>query len=456
MDLQRTLTIITIVGFATTCTAGIASQVFKTSVEVNGHTTKQLTPAGWLWLGIALVGFLGSVSSELLRVRIKHDDDLRKQFEAAQQKALQEREAQWRNETSEMLAAAKKDITNNLDNTIRGFARTQKEFSDTQTQILFAKQSLIENSIQHMHEIILAGQPLTSLKFQWSFKSRDTNLRKIMAEGERAIMENAETSQGGVPVVPFDLENYTDALIPLISWISSGGEQLDSEQSSKRHTNAHKGSVVVLIPLDESFNTILSFGMIPDDDELWRWKGEEKKTQLISAGFAPGFSEARRGYSTPSVNTKLEDARNEGMSLYSIGWSLDPVTLAASVDRMNPSIMPTAKLPSLLKIAVIKNFDSLPFERNNFAKTAAENLWQSQDTDRKNVRFGTHFSEMTLSFEVNGFPEKKYNYVLKDMYKPDLMDDFDDEIENLECMIFEFELVPPPPAVGVKQHRNRS
>jgi len=183
MDLQRTLTTITILGFATTCIAGVTSQVFKTSVEVNGQITKGLTPAGRLSLGIALVGLSGSISSELIGVRIRHDEDLRKQFEAAQQKALQEREAQWRSETSEMLAAAKKDITSNLDNTISGFARTQKEFSDTQTQILFAKQSLIESSIQHMHEIILAGQPLTSLRLEWTFKSRDTSLRQIMEEG---------------------------------------------------------------------------------------------------------------------------------------------------------------------------------------------------------------------------------------------------------------------------------
>ncbi|HXQ68957.1 MAG TPA: hypothetical protein VN844_00595 [Pyrinomonadaceae bacterium] len=121
----------------------LISQLWKNSVEVEGTIRKRLTPAGWLSLGIALVGLLASVGSILVSVNIKKNAQLQAQAEAAQKLALQGQESRWRSETSSMLKLAKDDIEKNLGNTIAGFQDSQERFNSTQAQIISSKQSVL-------------------------------------------------------------------------------------------------------------------------------------------------------------------------------------------------------------------------------------------------------------------------------------------------------------------------
>jgi hypothetical protein len=129
MDLHGTLTIITIAGLAVSFAAGTISQFWKDSIEVEGKLTKRLTPAGWLSLGISLVGLSGSVASELIRVSIDHNEQLQAKAEVAQAKALRDEEDRWRSDMSAMLAATKSDIEKNLEDTIKGFEQSQLQFT---------------------------------------------------------------------------------------------------------------------------------------------------------------------------------------------------------------------------------------------------------------------------------------------------------------------------------------
>jgi hypothetical protein len=437
MDLQNTLTTITIAGLAISFIAGITSQIWKSSVEIEGQLTKRLTPAGWLSLGISLIALSGSVASELIRVSISNNERLQAKTEAAQKQALQDQETRWRNDMSVMLAATKSDIEKNLDDTIRGFHESQTRFNQTQAEILASKQSLLESSLRHTNEIIVASQPLTSLSLHWQFGSASAALWQAMTKSQDEIKQNGESSQGGVPAVPFEVMEYNAALLPLVSYVAQivgGREAGEASNAGQAGDGVNDSSIVVLIPLDESQNAILSFGEI-GTGASWYESGDGAS---ISAGFATSSHRgARTGNSTPKVTAGLAPSRDFGMSNYAIDWDLDPATLANAIDRKNMAILPTAKLPGILKVAIFYDVRVLPFQQNNFSLPYA-NLWNHNDWARKYITLGQDLENMMFTIEVNGFPEKKYSYTLKRMYKLSLTDNADDEVDT-GCTILEFE-----------------
>jgi hypothetical protein len=134
MDLHITLAIITVAGLAISCIAGIASQLWKDSIEVEGRLTKRLTPAGWLSLGISLVGLSGSIASELIRVSISNSEKLQSKAEAAQRQVLQEQETRWKEYMRTMLAQVRhlagqvgKQLADLDDSVVNAVLRVQRD-----------------------------------------------------------------------------------------------------------------------------------------------------------------------------------------------------------------------------------------------------------------------------------------------------------------------------------------
>ena len=131
MDLHDTLSVFTIAGLATSFIAGVVSQMWRSSVEIEGTISKRLTPAGWLLVGIALVGLLSAVASELVRVSLRHNDAREASAEAMRRQAQQEQEARWKADTR-VLSTAKTEIEVNIGHTVAGFLDTQSRFNQTQ------------------------------------------------------------------------------------------------------------------------------------------------------------------------------------------------------------------------------------------------------------------------------------------------------------------------------------
>lgn len=430
MDLHQKLTAITIVGIAVSCIAGITSQVWKSSIEIEGQTRKQLTPAGWLSLVVALVGLLASVGSVLIGVSLRNNEALQAKTEAAQKKALQDQEERWRNDTSSMLKEAKGGIKKNLDDTIRGFQDSQRRFNRTQAEIVSSKQSVLESNLHHTNEIIVAGQPLTSLAFSWQLTSASPTLWKSMTTGQEEIQENNESAQGSIPRVPYEAMEYESALLPLLSHVARLGNKKPSDTAD---VSRGSNTVVVLIPLDESQNAILSFGQIDTDIS---WANETAGGKSLSAGFL-GSRGFQVGNSTPSVTTQLATRANR-MSNYLISWDLDSATLKTAIDRKNADIQPTAKLPAILKVVIFYDVTMLPFQKNNFSVPYAINLWKHNENFRQYVPMGPELMNAKFMLEVNGVRQTNNGYVLKRMYKVNLLDEYDEDIETA-CTVLEFE-----------------
>ncbi|MDX6614850.1 MAG: hypothetical protein QOD75_4036 [Blastocatellia bacterium] len=432
MGPYQKLTIITIVTATVSAIAVATSLLWKSSTEVAGQTRKRLTPAGRLLFGIALIGLFAAVASELIRVSIRNNERLQAQAAAAQKQALLEQEARWRTEMKDMLGHAQSDIGKNLYNTIMGFQDSQNQFNHTQAEIITSKQSVLDSNLRHTNEIVLAGQPLTSLSLHWQFASPNAALWQEMSNGQDAIRENDESVQGSSPRVPYEVMEYQSALLPLVSRVANFGGHLQVKGAAE--ANYANETIVVLIPLDESQNAILSFGYIANETSWYKDQGEPP----LSAGFPtrldPG---ARDGNSTPRVSTNLAAKPDRGMSNYAINWTLDSATLWNAIDRKNTEVRPTAKLPTILKVAIFYDVSVLPFQKNNFGLPYAD-LWGHNTAINREVAIGQDLKNSAITIEVNGFRETRYSYVLKKMYKLRVIDEYDDDIDT-NCTVLEFE-----------------
>jgi hypothetical protein len=305
MDPNTTLTAISVTGLAISAIGAVISQLWKDSIEIEGKIRKRLTPAGWLSLGIALLGLAGSLSAELIRANLENNQRLAEQAEISQKKLLHDQEQQWRQSTSELLTRTKQDIEENLKNTITGFRDEQK-------------QAL-----------------LSSLSISFTFESSDRNLWTLMKQADAASTENWQNEQGGVPETPYDTEEYQDSLLPLLRSIARIPDT--SKSGNANEVEVHNNTVIVLLPLDSSHNSVLSFGYI-DPSTTWR---DKSGAAVLSNGFAPVDLDTRSGDSTPSSGAVLAKYPS-GTSKYSVDWNLDPVTLANAIDSETAAIAPTA------------------------------------------------------------------------------------------------------------------
>src|SRR5262249_56637443 len=114
-----------------------------------------------------------------------------------------------------------------------------------------------------------------------------------------AINKNAWTSQAGTPEIPFEEMDYTQALLPLLSYIARLAD--DGSNTDDDDTAVDKGSIAVLLPLDEAQNTVLSFGDIRSGVP---WS-DERKNPPVAAGFWR-VQGARRISKTTQDNGEVE------------------------------------------------------------------------------------------------------------------------------------------------------
>jgi hypothetical protein len=227
-----------------------------------------------------------------------------------------------------------------------------------------------------------------------------------------------------MPVTPFAAAEYRWSLLPLLTNLARTGDREDRTGDEPRGD-----STLVLIPLDDSQNAILSFGEVPSD-ALADDRGKP---------VAAGESSVRQGDggSTPWVTTKERRGR---LANFGIEWDLDPATLAAEVSRRNAHIAPTASLPQRLGVILLHDIRQLPVQPANYSIPRAVNLWDRNGYGREKVTLPPDMAAMRLILEANGFRQITHSYRLARAYRIDLRDEYDDDIEA-GCLLLEFELL---------------
>lgn len=274
------------------------------------------------------------------------------------------------------------------------------------------------------NEITIASQPLTSLNFIFRFESSDTSFRKKMEKGDGDIRENEESVQGGVPSVPYEAMEYQAGLMPMLKFLAQLGDN-KQKHSEVNEDNVASNGIIVLIPLDRSPNSVLSFGEIHSQVA---WDDNDSASKLSAS-----ISTVQPRTTSPVTTKKFSV---DSPSKYAIEWNLDPITLENSLNRANPAIRSGAKLPQVLNLVILRVAETLPFAYNNFALTSS-NLWYANPNQVKPQV--SNVSNMTFSATVNGFSELEYHYNLVSIYHKPLYNDWGEEIE-IGCTILEFQL----------------
>ncbi len=132
-----------------------------------------------------------------------------------------------------------------------------------------------------------------------------------------------------------------------------------------------------------------------------------------------------------------------------IRWRVDPTTFAKSINRQNSFIVPTAKLPNTLRIAVLFDITALPFNAHNFALPIDGDFWKFPDyPDTQNDNPRGRLAPITRQFGSsvrlvpNNSNEIAYEYRLKQVYETLFLDSYGEANSGLRAIVFEYDLQP--------------
>jgi hypothetical protein len=284
------------------------------------------------------------------------------------------------------------------------------------------------------NDIIIAGQPLTSLNLTWAFRGLDSGLVQLLKKGNddanAFIVDQQGERDGQQNSAVFRERQLYPFLVALL------------RQFTKDNTKGGDSNVTVLFPLDDDQNAVVPFGFL-DKEKAW---------------LGPAASEAVKPANVPSLeigsheyigNTGLlnwPDLQSDGTNA-TITWRLDPSTFAKSFSRQNQFILPTAKLPTILRVAVLFDIKVIPFATSNFALAFDQKFWNFPDYDdgqNRNFRGKVPLITNDFSSSVQLVPNNSsivvYNYSLAQVYETLFRDSYGEANSDSRCLVFEYKL----------------
>lgn len=283
------------------------------------------------------------------------------------------------------------------------------------------------------NEIIIAGQPLTSLSLTWSFYGIDRGLAELLKKGDDealAFIMDQQGNRGGE-------ENRAlyrgMQLYPFLLGLARSFAKVSSKPDLF--------SILTLVALDDDPNTVLPFGLI-DNKVLSTWLQHSKTSEVPSLPSVETNMNAYLGNSDLRNWPSLETSESDVI----VSWRLDPSTFAKCISRQNNFVAPTAKLPHPLRIAALFDVAGLPFKPGNFALPVDENFWNFPDyQDNRNSNFRGTLDPITSDFtsSVQLVPNNSalvaYSYKLSGVYETLFRDGYGEAINCLRCIVMEYE-----------------
>jgi hypothetical protein len=286
---------------------------------------------------------------------------------------------------------------------------------------------------ERTNNIIIAGQPLTSLSVAWTIAGLDAELVQTLKQGNGAatafLYDNPQGERGYQQDGALFRE---DQLYPFLVALC---RRLSADMAKDGNAN-----VIVLLPLDDGQNAVLPFGFL-DHSKEWAMpsKSDDAKTPA-----APSVEMGSHAYLGNSDLLNWPNIEPNGTTA-TLVWKLDPATFAKSLSRQNGFVIPTAKLPTILRVAVLFDIKRLPFTENNFALAENPNFWRlPRDPDSQQTNFRGRISPITPTFSSsiqlvpNGSSLVRYNYTLSGVYETQFLDEYGEFDSDVRCVIFEF------------------
>ena len=304
---------------------------------------------------------------------------------------------------------------------------------DRKRQIQFSDQQAgAVREAARTNEIITSGQPLTSLDINWRIGGAE--------EIGKAVEAKVELWNGMYP--GDSMRNALSRHNELYPFLRLLCRRIFEAQPDKLPENAYAPSdnILVLISLDDDQNSLLPFGALTFIAN--KIKGKDNRTGQPPLGVEPDrdpFSETDSDLE-PSAHLPYFEFEDGSAN---ISWHLDPVTLAESLARQSKLVVPTAKLPRTLRIAILFDIHQLPFTFANFAPKSGHDFWSDTDGDSEEPDLkalaGRQF-DSRIVLTANGSNLAKHLYELQKVYKGDIKDGLGMGVEGVRCLVFAFQL----------------
>jgi hypothetical protein len=361
MALKDYLTLLTFVGLFIGLIAGVISQIAKTSETVDGSNIKRLTTAGKLALGISLIGFVGSFSSELLKASITAAQKQADAAEAERRVERQQSEDEWRKRSEQLLNTAVSKADENLRHVIEGFKAEQLAILNARLELL--NDNLIRETRLY-GRLSATSTPLTKLTIRLVVKDVPEEVRTKLQKAIQTAKErpNAPDFQ--------DLNEHHDvddederalvrsemdrlAIQPFIAWLATGAFELKQG--------------ILLVGLGDHFSAIACIGWIDSPDffdptyraddkkKIGKKNKTEKKVTKLPSGvvvgkeieWKPSYEKDTRDYEREK---KTRPATTIAVSDNSVILAIDfdHLALSDALLRYAPNSMTNASLPDRL------------------------------------------------------------------------------------------------------------
>jgi hypothetical protein len=301
-------------------------------------------------------------------------------------------------------------------------------------QAAISQAAQISAEAKRTNDIIIAGQPLTSLTLTWKFQGLGPDLVEKLEKGHAGALAFIEDQQG-------ERDNQQNSAVfrenQLYPYLLALAREFTNDAVKDEDSN-----VAVLVALDDAQNSVLPFGFL----------GQEKPWLRAAAGkilkhkSPPSLEIGNHGDLGNSDLLNWPNLQVDNPDV-TIAWYVDPSTFAKSLNRQNDFIVPTAKCPSLLRIAILFDIKELPFTPGNFALAEDQDFWKFPNYhDRQNEQFRGTVGLITKNFSssVQLIPNSSllvtYNYSLNQIYESLFLDSYGEANSNLRCLVFEYKL----------------
>jgi len=294
------------------------------------------------------------------------------------------------------------------------------------------QKTLALREIERTSQIILAGQLLVSLRVLWTFPVVDAGLNQKMQDGAKEINENALTTQGGVPQVPWEMQKYYSRLLPFLKHVI--GTIPLGTYNLLGHPN---GSTLFVILLDDAGNAVIPFGdLAPSESDARERSYSPHYLNSLSGVFISSkkLDPKRRILNFPEI---VGDGTEDNP--YTLSWTLDPVTLPAAVCKNNNLVPSTCLLPKLLKIAVLFKFYDLPVDGETIASIDQNAVWDGAGNVEP-VSASDLLANSHLELSPNGHNLANAEYRFKQLYYKSLYYSQGSWADG-QCVVLEFSRV---------------
>ncbi|MGV3662024.1 MAG: hypothetical protein ACO1TE_17700 [Prosthecobacter sp.] len=317
-----------------------------------------------------------------------------------------------------------------------------------------AQQTELLAEIRRTRSIILASQPLKSMRFQWTISNWGASLRQQMEHAlaeEIAVHEDSQRNIGSEEGTEINRDNV---LLPMLRALAFtlcdpgtegaplAGNTRDVDNNDDDEDSRRSSNMLLLFSLDEDRNTILSLGSLTEP-VTWNHDAQPLKEEPLSvlSGAVMGSQKTTRPIDQWPVANRAPDG-------IKITWNVNPRTLVAATDRQNNGVTPTARLPETFKMALLFDIHDLPFHGTNLALTTAKSFWEMDENNSPGSRSkGKPQPKPSLAskliVEVNGIEDAPYVYELKQIGETRIEDDdYGEESFQCRCLLMTFQRLP--------------